>query len=283
MASDLATKCGNSLLSKYNIDPKSIDFLIVCTECPDYLAPSTSCIIQNKMNLSNQVCAFDIALGCSGYTHGLGIAKSLIESNTAKKILFITIDLPTHVIDKKDTELRLLFSDAASASIISSTKKGYEILNPIFGTDGSGQKSLYSENSAFKINSLQTKSEQTLDKLPFGKMVMNGEEILHFALDKVPKLTNKILSKNNFLLDNINLFVYHQASELILKSIQRKLKIPDSKFFTNFNEVGNTVSSSIPIALKQTENNGDIRKNMSILIAGFGIGFSWSGTILKTV
>ena len=283
LTSDFATKCGEKFFSEFPVKKEDIDFLIFCTEGPDYIAPATSCIIQHKLGLSTTIGTIDLSFGCSGYTYGLSIAKAIVESGMAKNVLFITADIPTQVLPPKDAHLHFLFSDGATTTLITLEEKGQSIGNFTFGTNGAGEENLRVRNSAFcePKNSNWYNNNSNKD-LPVGRMEMNGEAIFRFSIDKVPQLIEQVLDKNNCKQDDIDLFIFHQASSIILKSLKRKLKIPDEKFFSNLADVGNTVSASIPIAFVEAKKQGIIKPNMKILIAGFGIGYSWSGTIIQT-
>lgn len=282
-ATDFAAEYVNPLLDYHHILREEIDFLIYCTEAPDYIAPASSTILHQKLGLSSKCGTFDLNFGCSGYTYGLLLAKSLIESGIAQRILFVTADLPTEGISKDDATLKFLFSDAVSMSLITNQQKGFSIQQFVNGTNGNGEEALRVVNSGFyqPRNEKWFADDATKD-LPVGRMVMDGMKVFRFSLDIVPTLVNETLLKNELAMKDIDLFVFHQASKIILKSLQRKLKIEDSKIFNNIEEIGNTVSASIPIALKQALDEGKIKKNMNVLIAGFGIGFSWSATVLNT-
>jgi 3-oxoacyl-[acyl-carrier-protein] synthase-3 len=283
LSSDFATACGEKFFQEFPVKKEDIDFLIFCTECPDYVAPATSCIIQHKLGLPISVGTMDLSFGCSGYSYGLSMAKALVESRMAQNVLFVTADIPTEFLPPNNTLLNLLFSDGASANLISLERTGRQLTNFVFGTDGSGERNLMIKNSAFKeAKSADWYNDSENSNLPVGRMEMNGEAIFRFSLERVPELVKEILQKNNCKFGEIDLFVFHQASRIILKSLQRKLNIPEEKFFTNLADVGNTVSASIPIALVEAEKQRKIKPSMKILIAGFGVGYSWSGTILKT-
>jgi 3-oxoacyl-[acyl-carrier-protein] synthase-3 len=283
VVSDFAASCANNFFQHHPIKKEEIDFLIFCTECPDYLGPATSCIVQYKLGLSTQIGTFDLAFGCSGYTYGLSMAKALVESGIANNVLFVTADIPTTVLSKDDEQLHFLFSDASSISLISSKEVGYKIGDFSFGTDGSGATKLMSRNSAFvEPKDAEWFAENKNETLSFGRMEMDGEDVFRFSLREVPRLVQQVLDKNKCIFDNIDLFIFHQASNIILKSLQRKLRIPDERFFCNLAEVGNTVSASIPIALEQARERNIIKPGMKIMVLGFGIGYSWSGTIIQS-
>jgi len=277
---DLVVECGKELIQQYPELRNEIDFLIYCTESPDYVSPAASCLLQHALSLKNQMGTMDLAFGCSGFTHGISFAKSLIDSGIAKCVLFITGDMPSKVIHPEDVYIYTLFSDSASCTVV--TESTNYIGQSVFGTDGSGEEHLRVVSSAIRNprDIAWMKRYESVGGLPYGRMEMNGEAIFRFSIEKVPVLVNEILQKNQLIFDEIDFFVFHQASEIILKSLKRKLQIPDEKFLMNVNEIGNTVSASIPILLKQSEEKGIIKKGMKVLLAGFGVGFSWSGTVI---
>jgi len=284
LISDFATEAADNFFQKYDINKLEIDFLIFCSECPDYLGPATSCIIQKKCNLPKNIGTLDISFGCSGYTYGLAMAKALIESGLAEKVLFITADMPNAVIPANNLNLNSLFSDASSVSLISCERigLGFQVNDFCFGTDGTGAESIISRNSAFaKSDDKLLDEEEYMKSFVRGRMEMNGEDVFRFSLREVPVLVKEILSKHHLSFEEIDLFVFHQASEIILKALKRKLNIADEKFFSNLKNFGNTVSSSIPIALLDAIKQGLVNPGMRIMLLGFGIGYSWSGTIIE--
>lgn len=272
LASDMAVTVAETFFKNNKIQKEDIDFLIFCSECFDYIAPATSCIIQNKLGLSQKIGCIDLPYGCSGYVYGLALAKSLLISGMAKNILFITADTPTKTIQKDNVELRSIFSDAAAVTFLDSAIVS-QIGEFVFGTNGEGWKNLYAENSAFRKSS-------EVDTHP--NMLMDGIEIFNFGLKVVPSLINDTLEKNHLQMEDIDLFIFHQPTTFLLETLRKKLKIPEEKFIINIGHCGNTVSSTIPIALNESTDNKQIKEGMKILIAGFGIGYSWAATVLKT-
>lgn len=283
LSSVFGAEVAEVFFERNKINRDEIDYLIFCTECPDYMAPATSCLVQSKLSLPTSIGTFDLSFGCSGYTYGLLMAKALVESGIASKVLFITADLPTQVITNRHPYLKFIFSDAASVTLISEEHTGYRIGNFAVGTDGRGEYSLQVSSSGFSMpRNIDWYTDEYTKKLRGGEMTMVGEEVFRFSLKEVPRLVEQVLEKNNCSFNEIDLFIFHQASPIILKSLKRKLGIPDNKFFTNLVDVGNTVSASIPLCLKDAREKGIVKSDMKILIAGFGIGFSWSGTIIYT-
>jgi 3-oxoacyl-[acyl-carrier-protein] synthase-3 len=278
--SDMAIEASLKLFKEYNVSPNKIDFVLLCTQSPDYFLPTTACIIQNKLGIPTTAGALDFNLGCSGYVYGLAIAKGLIASNIAKNILLITSETYSKFIHPKDKSNKTIFGDAASATLISI--EGFaDILDFELGTDGSGAENLIVRNGAVKNPSLS--GVDTIDE--FGNirndnnLFMNGSEIFNFTSNSIPPLINKILNKHSLNLDNIDLFVFHQANKFLLNHLRKKLGIPEEKFYIYLENCGNTVSSTIPIALKEAINENKIKGN--ILLAGFGVGYSWGSCIIK--
>lgn len=279
-AGDMGYEAAEKLFCENNIDRKDIDVLMLCTQSPDYFLPSTACILQNRLGLPTSVAAFDFDLGCSGFVYGLGIAKGFIESGISKNVLLITAETYQKYIHRYDRGNRSLFSDAAAATLIS-TDGWAEICQPVFGTDGSGYKNLIVESGASRMK--KTGIEPTSESIVSPDyLFMDGPSIFNFTLEAVPTLVKQILEKNNFKQDDIDLFVFHQANKHMLKFIREAINIPVEKFYMCLERFGNTVSSTVPIALYHAQKDGLCQSEKVIMITGFGVGYSWGGEILKT-
>lgn len=278
--SDMATDVSLKLFKEHNISPNEIDFILLCTQSPDYFLPTTACIVQNKLGIPTTAGALDFNLGCSGYIYGLALAKGLINSKIAKNVLLITSETYTKFIHPKDKSNKTIFGDGAAATLIS-TEGFAEIMDFELGTDGSGAENLIVKNGAVK-NPIQSDIEN-IDE--FGNikndncLYMNGSEIFNFTSNSIPSLVERTLTKNNLIKENIDLFVFHQANKFILNHLRKKLAIPEDKFYIYLENCGNTVSSTIPIALVEAFKETKIKGN--ILLAGFGVGYSWGSCILK--
>ena len=271
-SNDLGIRAAKKILKR--ISSKKIDYLIFCTNTPEYSLPTNACIIQDKLGLRKDIGAFDIILACSGYIYSLSVAKSLINSNQAKNIILITSDTYSKFIKKENAGTRILFGDAATTTLISEEKKknSIQIKNFIYGTDGSGYKNAVIHNFGSRYWNNPVKDGDYLD--------LNGPGIYDFALKKVPLAINEYLKKNRTTLDKIDYFVFHQANKFIIKGLQSKLKIPSSKLLMNMSHVGNTSSSSIPIVLSKFLDK--IPRNKNLLLIGFGGGLSWGISSLKS-
>jgi 3-oxoacyl-[acyl-carrier-protein] synthase III len=280
-ALDLALKVCTNALTKY--DKNKIDFLILCTQSPDYFLPTSACILQNKLNLKTTIGAFDFNLGCSGYIYGLALAKGLISSSIAHNVLLVTSETYSKYIHPLDKTNRTIFADGATATIIEqSDTEG--ILDFVLGTDGSGANNLIVRNGALrnKINPspIDLTDEQGNIRNE-NNLFMDGTAIFNFTIEAVPKLFNEVLQKNNLTINNIDYVIFHQANKFMIEYLRKLVKIPKDKFYSNILHTGNTVSSTIPIALKDCLDNTTIKYGDKVLILGFGVGYSWGGTIIQ--
>lgn len=279
---DMAVSVSKNLFSEHKIDKSNIDFILLCTQSPDYFLPTTACIVQDKLGLQTNCGALDFNLGCSGYIYGLALAKGLISSKIANNVLLITSETYSKYIHNKDKSNRTIFGDAAAASLISKDDSG-TIEKISLGSDGSGAKNLIVKNGAAKhphaignnefINNDFFKNDSNL--------YMNGKEIFMFTSKAVPKLVDDCLIKNNLTISQVDLFIFHQANAYMLEYMRRKINIPKEKFYIYIENVGNTVSSTIPIALDDAIKNKRIKPGMNVLLVGFGVGYSSGATIIK--
>lgn len=281
-SADMAIRAGEKLFKEYNIDPNTIDFIMLCTQSPDYFLPTSGCIIQDKLGIPTHSGALDFNLGCSGFVYGLALAKGLVRGGIAKNVLLLTAETYSKFIHPRDKGNRTIFGDAASATLISDN--GFaEIMDFSLGTDGRGADKLIVKTGGLrhpqKINDLQF--DESGNPSSSDNLYMDGTEIFNFTLEMVPLLVEDTLEKNEILKGDIDLFVFHQANKYMLNFLRKKIQIPDEKFYHFMNNVGNTVSSTIPIALCEAIKVKSIKESQNILLAGFGVGYSWAGTILK--
>ena len=282
-AMDMAVSAAEVLFQKGNCQMEEIDFVLLCTQSPDYFLPSSSCIIQSRLGLRRDIGALDYNLGCSGYVYGLSLAKGLIVAGIAKNVLLLTSETYNKHLHPRDKGNRSIFGDGASATIISDNGIA-EIGEFELGTDGEGANNLIVKTGGMrhpdKAHDLIF-DEKNGNPISSDYLFMDGSEIFAFTLTHVPKLIKKVLAKNNLEQTDVDLFVMHQANKYMLDFLKKKCKIDDEKFYYCIENVGNTVSSSIPIALVDAINNGKVAEQNNILIAGFGVGYSWAGTMLK--
>ncbi|WP_379967812.1 3-oxoacyl-ACP synthase III family protein [Epilithonimonas sp. UC225_85] len=264
---DLALGACEKLFKTY--DKNKIDFILFCTQSPDYFLPTTACILQDKLGLPKTTGALDFNLGCSGFVYGLALAKGLISIGLAKNILLVTSETYTKFLDKEDKSNRTIFGDGAAVTIVEKddSKADYQFS---VGTDGGGFQNLIVKNGGARHGSSED-----------ARLFMNGPEIFTFTIENIPGLINDTLSKNNLTLDDIDLVIFHQANTYMLNYLRKKCGIPEEKFFIDMIHVGNTVSATIPIAIKSATDKGKIKQGSKVLVAGFGVGYSWAAGILE--
>jgi len=278
-ASDMAVMSAEKLIKEYDIDKSTIDYIIFVTQSPDYILPTTACIIQDRLRLPITIGAIDVNQGCSGFVVGLSLAKGLIVGEMATNVLLLTSETYTKHIHPRDKGNRTIFGDGAAATLVS-TEGFAEIKNFSFGTDGRGADNLIVRTGGQRFR--KPMNDLTFDKgnpKSSDYLFMDGAEIVNYTIDYFPPLVADTLRKNNLKQSDIDLFIFHQANKFIMELLRKKLHIEDAKYYRFFENVGNTVSSTIPIALKEAINDGTIAGN--VLLAAPGLGYSWAGVMLE--
>lgn len=279
-AGDMAYKAAVKLLAENNVDRSTVDFVLLCTQSPDYFLPSTSCIIQNKLGLPTKCGAFDFNLGCSGYEYGLAVAKGLIATGIAKNILLLTAETYNKHIHPLDKGNRTIFGDGASATLIS--KDGFAKIGEfVLGTDGSGYDRLIHKTGAMRqyqpLNDLHV--DENNNPLSSDHLFMDGKAIFDFTSDIVPPMIEETLDKNGIKMEDVDLFVFHQANKYMINYLRKLMEIEKEKFYVFMETVGNTVSSTIPIALCEAKKEEKLCGN--VVLAGFGVGLSYGAVVLQ--
>ena len=281
-AGDLAEKAALKLFQEYNVSPSTIDFILLCTQSPDYFLPSTACVLQHRLGIPTHAGALDFNLGCSGCVYGMAMAKGLIAAGIAKNVLLLTAETYNKYIHPSDKSNRSIFGDGAAACLIS-TEGFAQIGEFSLGTDGSGaDKLIVATGGARQRTQTGTSSIDEDGHTRYDDyLYMNGSGIFNFTLDTVPPLINELLEKNQTAQDSIDYYVFHQANQFMLSTLRKVCLLPKDKFHINLAETGNTVSSTILIGLKDCIDQQIIKPGYRVMIAGFGVGLSWGGTILQ--
>lgn len=264
-AGDLAFHAAERLLE--GRDRSRIGFVLHCTQSPDYLLPTTACLLQDRLGLPQRCGALDFNLGCSGYIYGLALADGLLRAGHADAVLLLTGETYTKLLDPKDKGTRTIFGDAGSATLLERASSN-TLHSFVFGTDGSGAEFLIVPGSGLR----RAAGPRPLE--------MNGPEVFNFTVRVVPPLIDRILERARIEFQDVDFFVFHQANAFMIEHLRRRLRIPADKFALSLEYVGNTVSCSIPIAIESALADGKIRPGMRILLAGFGVGLSWAGCML---
>lgn len=280
-ALDLAYEASRKIIIEE--DRNQIDFILLCTQSPDYFLPTSACLLQERLGLPRSAGAIDFNLGCSGFVYGLAMAKGLIVSDISKKVLLITAETYSKHMHPGDRANRSIFGDAAAAAIIDKTDIP-KILEFDLGTDGSGKNNLIVHHGGIRHPGHTAGSEGKDEAGNFfspDHLYMNGPEIFNFTIENVPLVVGNVLLKNNLTLEQVDYFIFHQANKYMLDYLRKKIKIPQEKFYNNILMTGNTVSATIPIALKESLVQGIVKPGDKVMLVGFGVGYSWGGTIIE--
>ena len=291
-ASDLAAAAAQKLFAAGHCSPEDIDFLLFCTETPDYPLPPSACLLQDRLGLRTTAGALDFNLGSSGFVYGLAMAQGLIESQGLRHVLLLTADTYSKIVHPADKSVRTIFGDGAAAALISAATSAVTPdssqaqLGPfVFGTDGRGAANLIVPAGAMREpHSAETAAEQTDASGNIrsrNHLFMDGGEIFSFTLSAVPKMLDQILTAGGVSKDEIDFFVFHQPNHGMLETLRKQAGIPPEKFAIYVRDVGNTVSATIPIALYEAQREQRLQPGMRVLLAGFGVGYSWAATLLR--
>ena len=277
-ATDMAQKAAEQLFAQ-GVDKSQIDFVLLCTQSPDYFLPSSACILQDRLGLSKDCGAFDFNLGCSGYEYGLAVAKGFIVAGIAQNILLLTAETYTKYIHPQDKGNMTIFGDAATATLVS-TEGFAEIGEVVLGTDGSGAENLIVRSLGARNKALMNDAQSDEDGniVSGDHLYMHGGNVFNFTADVVPDMVEKLLKKSNLQHDDVDLWVFHQANKYMINYLRKLLDIDKDKFYIFMEKVGNTVSSTIPIALCEARKEDCLHGH--VLLAGFGVGLSWGGVML---
>ena len=285
-SSDLGYEAACLLLEAYSLSPLDFDFLLFCTQSPDYFLPTTACLLQDRLKMSTRCGALDYNLGCSGFVYGLSLAKGLIETEVARNVLLITAETYSKFIHPKDKSVRTLFGDGASATWVGAVQETEEqIKDFVFGTDGRGAKNLIVPAGGMRLGRSQDSQCEVKDD--YGNvrtkdhLFMDGPEILAFTLSTVPYSVSEVLKKACIHVEQVDYFVFHQANRFMLEALRTKLKLPRERFCIEMESFGNTVSSTIPMALEKLEEKKLLKRNSLVMLVGFGVGYSWGACLVR--
>jgi 3-oxoacyl-[acyl-carrier-protein] synthase-3 len=277
-ASDMGVAAAEKLFHEYDIDPRSIDFLLFCTQTPDYPLPTTACLMQQRLGLRTSCGALDINLGCSAYPYGLSLADGLIRGGVAKRILFVTAETYTKYIHPTDRSLRTIFGDGASATLIDPADEP-SLDAFVFGTDGSGADTLLVNTGGARIAECALKPRHR-QRWP-SELYMDGPTLILFTMESIPPLVDEILAKGNLTRDDVQLYLFHQATYKMLAELQERLGLDDERAPIRMEQVGNTVSSTIPILIDDMRREGRLKVGDCAMLVGFGVGWSWAGCLWR--
>jgi len=277
-ASDLAVQAAEKLFDSEQIDRSSIDFLLFCTQTPDYPLPTTSCLIQDRLGLPTRCGALDFNLGCSGFVYGMAMADGLIQSGVAKSILLLTAETYTKYIDPDDRSLRTIFGDAAAATLVRASESqslhGFQ-----FGSDGSGGDMLIVGDGGARpvANAIKPRHRKRWKS----RLYMDGPSLINFTVDAIPRLVDQILEANQLSDAQIGKYLMHQATWKMLDQLRNRMGVSAERLPIEMEDVGNTVSCTLPILIDRLRRRGQIDAQSVNMLVGFGVGLSWAGCLWR--
>jgi 3-oxoacyl-[acyl-carrier-protein] synthase-3 len=275
-ASDLGVAAAEKLFAQFGVDRDTIDFLLLCTQTPDYPLPTTSCLMQHRLGLPTSAGALDFNLGCSGFVYGLSLADGLIRSGAARRILFITAETYSKYIHPEDRSLRTIFGDGAAATLIEASDVP-SLSGFVFGTDGSAGDALMVNSGGARpeADALKPRTKWRWES----KLYMDGPGLIKLTLDSVPQMLERVLEQSKVSDSDVDLYLVHQATHKLLESLRQEMRMDEARMPTVLRDVGNTVSSTIPIIIDRLRADGRLRRGTRSLLAGYGVGFSWAGCL----
>ncbi len=278
--SDLAIPATEQALKAAGLTVSDIDFIIFATSTPDFYAPGSGCVLQEKMGF-NEIGALDIRVQCSGFIYGLSIAEQYIRTGNFKNILLIGAEVQSTAMNLTDEgrDTAIIFGDGAGAAIISATEEDRGILSTHMHSEGKYLKELWLEAPASNAGHPRI-TREVLDE---GKqyLKMNGKEVFRHAITRFPEVINEALEANNLTSENIDLLIPHQANLRITQMVQKRLGLSNDQVFSNIHKYGNTTAATIPIALAEAFNEGRINDGDLVVLAAFGAGFTWASAVIK--
>ncbi len=281
-SSDLAFEAAQKLFATGVCKPGDIDYVLLCTQSPDYFLPTTACLLQQRLGIPKQAGALDFNLGCSGYVYGLGLAHGLVSTGQASCILFLTGETYSKFIEPSDKSSLTIFGDGGTATLIEADAQDQSLRRAayVYGTDGAGADQLIIRSGGMRQRTPVGPGENSQpSRADF--LWMNGPEVFHFALAVVPGCVRKLLEQSGLHMEDIDLFVFHQANRYMLDHLRSRLGIAEEKFYVSLSSCGNTVSGTIPLALESALADSRLRPGMTVMLVGFGVGLSWGATLLS--
>jgi 3-oxoacyl-[acyl-carrier-protein] synthase-3 len=282
---ELSFRASRAALEFAGVAPSSVDAILLVTQTPEFVIPATACLLQERLEISQDAAAFDVNLGCSGYIYGLFLAASFVRSGMRQRVLVVAGDASTRSVNDNDRSTAPLFGDAYSATLVEARESGRDAFGPFrLGTDGGGWPNLIHAVGMHRFRDLEAferAKPKELERVQDPRFVhMNGEEIFTFALKRVPPLVAATLAESGRTVEQLDYFVYHQANRFMLEQLRRKSKIPPEKFLYSISAFANTSSASIPLTICHALR-GNSKKGIEALLAGFGVGYSWGAVVVN--
>ena len=274
-SSHLATEAAKALLAKTNTDPSEIDLIIVATVTPDMFFPATACLVQDRLG-AKRAWGFDLSAACSGFAYALTVGAQFVGSGAHRKVVVIGSDVMSSILDYNDRATCVLFGDGAGAVLLEPAKDGEGILDFSHDVDGSGGQYLYMPGGG----SLHPSTHETIEN-NMHVVHQEGSQVFKYAVRRMAELAACLLERNGFTSDDLALVVPHQANLRIIRAMQQRLGVDDSKVMVNIDKYGNTTGGTIPLGLRDAVDQGRLRKGDLVLLAAVGAGYTTGGLLMR--
>ena len=273
-SSDIAYEAAEKALKAASVNPSDLDVIIVGTITPDFIFPSTGCVVQSLLG-AEKAYAFDLMAGCSGFLYTLHVAQGIIKSGAAEKILVIGVDTLSKVTDFEDRSTCILFGDGAGAAVLTASDEP-GILSSILNSDGRDWDLLY-----VPAGGSRTPIAEEVLKTRDQYIKMKGNDVFKVAVKSMESATINAIKEAGLAPEDIDLFVPHQANQRILEAVRKRLNFPEEKVFVNLDKYGNTSGASVPLALDEAIRQGRVKEGNLVLFAAFGAGFTWGASVVR--
>jgi len=274
--SDMGVQAAERLFAEHDVDRDSVDFLLFCTQTPDYPLPTTACLVQERLGLPTSIGALDYNLGCSGYIYGLSLADGLIRSGAAERILLITSEAYSKYIHPTDRSLRTIFGDGATATLVEAADQP-SLGHFVFGTDGSGADTLMVADGG-GCPAERAMKPRKRKRWP-SRLYMDGPELLQFALGAIPKAVNGVLEKAGIGREEVDYYLLHQATSYLLENVRTRMSLEREELPVELADYGNTVSCTLPILIESMRDGDRLKPGRQSVLVGFGVGLSWAACL----
>jgi 3-oxoacyl-[acyl-carrier-protein] synthase-3 len=273
--SDLSLEASKIALNEAKLEPHQIDLILLGTVTPDYLLPSTACVLQNKLGAKNAA-VLDIVAACSGFIYGLSIASAFIAIAQYKNVLVIGVETLSKIVNWEDRNTCVLFGDGAGAAVVSATTEDKGILGTFLSGDGSLADLLHIPVGGAKVPLTKEKFD-----LKQHYISMRGNEVFKSAVRAMENSAKRIIQEVGLSSEEIDLLIPHQANIRIIEALAKRLKVPMEKVYVNIDRYGNTSAASVPIALDEARKRGRIKEGSKTVLVAFGAGFTWGSAVIK--
>lgn len=272
---DMAFRAAQRALKDAQIEATDLDAIIMGTVTPDYVFPSSACVLEDMLGARN-VFSFDVGAACSGFLNALSVADSFIRTGQINNALVVGSDALSRLLNWQDRGTCILFGDGAGAVVLGASENGSGILSTRLRTDGSYVKTLYVPAGG----SLKPATPETVRRNEH-TITMNGKEVFKIAVRSMEEISRQALVEADVQVSEVSLVIPHQANRRIIVALAERLGIPMERVMVNLEKYGNTSAASIPVALDEAKRQGRIKPGDIVLLNAFGAGFAWGAAVIK--